>query len=111
MTTDSKNTDEAPRRDASACNEGLGPLVERLRDAATPTLTLYAEAAEAIEHLCADLADALAALPQAVRNERERCAKLCEEEACSWDEAYPRNDFEAGPQDGCDGCAARIRGA
>jgi hypothetical protein len=68
-------------------------------------------AAGAIEHLCADLADALAALPQAVRNERERCAKLCEEEACSWDEAYPRNDFEAGPQDGCDGCAARIRGA
>ncbi len=68
-------------------------------------------AAEAIEHLCADLADALAALPQAVRNERERCAKLCEEEACSWDEAYPRNDFEAGPQDGCDGCAARIREA
>jgi hypothetical protein len=66
---------------------------------------------QTIEHLCADLADALAALPQAVRNERERCAKLCEEEACSWDEAYPRNDFEAGPQDGCDGCAARIRGA
>ena len=66
---------------------------------------------ETIKHLCTNLADALAALPQAVRNERERCAKLCEEEACSWDEAYPRNDFEAGPQDGCDGCAARIRGA
>jgi MinD superfamily P-loop ATPase len=45
--------------------------------------------------------------------ERERCAKLCEEEAKRWDEetGYTRNQFEAVPQDGCDACAARIRQA
>lgn len=54
-----------------------------------------------------------ATLEAAVAAERERCAKVCEEVARRWDAEgiYVRNPLAAVPQDGCDQCAASIRGA
>ena len=41
-------------------------------------------AAEEIAQLRAELADAVTAIQQAVRNERERCASILEREARGW---------------------------
>lgn len=67
-------------------------LIGRLRDAASQAGhygawsggVLLEQAADEIERLRNDLAEAVAALPQAVRNERERCAKLCDKHRRSW---------------------------
>lgn len=55
------------------------------------------------ERLRAELAEAVTALPQAIRNERERCASACEDEARLWEAAGN------GPAAEARLCAARIR--
>lgn len=58
---------------------------------------------DAVQRLRAELAEAVTALPQAIRNERERCAQVCDDEARLW-EADGN-----GPATEARLCAARIR--
>lgn len=68
------------------------------------TVGVSTQAAQAeLERLRAELAEAVTALPQAIRNERERCASACEDEARLW-EADGN-----GPAAEARLCAARIR--
>ena len=64
--------------------------------------TLAREQSVEIQTLRAELNEAITALPQAIRNERERCAKAREDEARLWEQdGEPATEARL--------CAARIR--
>jgi hypothetical protein len=42
--------------------------------------------------------------------QREEDAQVCERLSLAWQENYPINPHISGPADGCDECAAAIRG-
>lgn len=81
MTDTTNDTNKPARPLAVPLSDQLVPLIERLRKAGADYTVawgsgeLYDEAADALERLRSELAEAVTALPQAVRNERERCER------------------------------------